>query len=479
MSTNRPLPSPLPADLPEDWQDGQIVAPQGPDVGLTEQHGYNYLMQQVNDAQRAANQLGADKQDKLTGTQGQVVGFDAQGNAVPQAAPSGGVTSFNGRTGAVKPQSGDYSVSQVTGAAPTASPVFTGSISLGRKTGTTVGAYSFAVGYNVEASANFCHAEGISTSASTDSTYGAAHAEGYQTKATGNYSHAEGYNTIASGTGSHAEGGNTTASGSESHAAGNGTIAKGRNSHAAGNGTIANDYQFVVGIYNVEKPGALYSGDRFIVGSGDSNNRKNAFRVSYNGSCYGSGAWNTSGADYAELFEWQDRNPDNEDRAGLFVTLDGEYIRIAGPEDDYILGIVSATPSVVGDVYDDQWAGMYLRDVFGRTVMELQDFPAETMEVPGEDGQMETVELRPARRELAPKVNPDYDYTEPYQPRTQRPEWDAVGLLGKLVAVDDGTCQVNGWATVGEGGKATTSPERTKYRIMARLDDSHVRMMIL
>ena len=189
------------------------------------------------------------------------------------------------------------------------------------------------------------------------------------------------------------------------------------------------------------------------------------------GACYGSSAWNSSGADYAELFEWQDGNPDNEDRAGLFVTLDGEHIRIARPDDDYILGIVSATPSVVGDVYDDQWQGMEVRDVFGRTVMEMQDFPAEI----GPDGE----EITPARRELAPKLNPDYDHTLKYQPRTQRPEWDAVGLLGKLVAVDDGTCQVNGWATVGEGGKATTSPERTKYRIMARLDDTHVRVMIL
>lgn len=31
----------LPADLPEDWQDSLIVAPEGTDVGLTEQHGYN------------------------------------------------------------------------------------------------------------------------------------------------------------------------------------------------------------------------------------------------------------------------------------------------------------------------------------------------------------------------------------------------------------------------------------------------------
>jgi hypothetical protein len=45
-------------------------------------------------------------------------------------APSstGTVSSFNGRTGAVTPGSSDYTVSQIAGAAPTASPTFTGTI---------------------------------------------------------------------------------------------------------------------------------------------------------------------------------------------------------------------------------------------------------------------------------------------------------------------------------------------------------------
>lgn len=55
----------------------------------------------------------AKKQNKLTGTVGQVVGFDADGNAVAQAAPDTGVTAFKGRTGAVVPQSGDYTAEQV------------------------------------------------------------------------------------------------------------------------------------------------------------------------------------------------------------------------------------------------------------------------------------------------------------------------------------------------------------------------------
>ena len=51
--------APLPADLPEDWNIGQIIAPTGEEVGLSRQHGYNYLMEMVNKAQRGINQINA------------------------------------------------------------------------------------------------------------------------------------------------------------------------------------------------------------------------------------------------------------------------------------------------------------------------------------------------------------------------------------------------------------------------------------
>lgn len=47
----------LPADLPENWTRGQLVSPNGTEVGLTTQHGYNYLMAQVNAAQTAINNI--------------------------------------------------------------------------------------------------------------------------------------------------------------------------------------------------------------------------------------------------------------------------------------------------------------------------------------------------------------------------------------------------------------------------------------
>lgn len=47
----------LPADLPEDWTRGQIVSPNGIETGLTEKHGYNYLMKQVNNTQTEVNNI--------------------------------------------------------------------------------------------------------------------------------------------------------------------------------------------------------------------------------------------------------------------------------------------------------------------------------------------------------------------------------------------------------------------------------------
>lgn len=56
---DNPITVSLPADLPEDWEASDIVAPDGADVGLSEQHGYNYLMEQVNNAQTALTEVGA------------------------------------------------------------------------------------------------------------------------------------------------------------------------------------------------------------------------------------------------------------------------------------------------------------------------------------------------------------------------------------------------------------------------------------
>ena len=59
----KPIPAPLLADLPEDWTVGQTVAPTGEEVSLSHQHGYNYLMEKVNEAIEAINTINEGFED--------------------------------------------------------------------------------------------------------------------------------------------------------------------------------------------------------------------------------------------------------------------------------------------------------------------------------------------------------------------------------------------------------------------------------
>lgn len=153
------------------------------------------------------------------------------------------------------------------GYAPKDSPVFTGSISLGRMEGTDVGDRSFAVGMDVTASGDYSHAEGSSC------------------QATGGYSHAEGSGTIAYGYSSHAEGNYAYAFGENSHAEGEHTAAWSKNQHVQGRYNIGDDegkYANIVGngymgdsrvhgsnAHTLDWDGnAWFAGDVFVGGSG-------------------------------------------------------------------------------------------------------------------------------------------------------------------------------------------------------------------
>ena len=337
---------------------------------------------------------------------------------------------------------------------------------------------SYKEGVNTIASGIYAHAEG---SGATAGGY-AAHAENIATKASGYAAHAENIATKASGCASHAEGSGTTAGGSYSHAEGEGTIASGGYSRATNFRTKASaNYQTAIGKYNKESTAET---DKLIIGNGTSNTaRSNCLRVTDTSGVYSNSTYKSSGADYAETFEWIDGNMEKEDRTGLFVTLEGDKIRIATPEDSYILGIVSACPSVCGDVCDDTWKKMYLLDIFGRFILEEVEIPERTEEIVtrNEEGEevTETVVIEQAHTEIRQKLNPEYDNTREYIPRSERPEWDAVGVLGKLVAIDDGSCEENGWCKVGQGGIATISEQKTRFRVMKRLDQNHIKILIL
>ena len=232
-----------------------------------------------------------------------------------------------------------------------------------------------------------------------------------------------------------------------------------KNGVALGTGLSAGNYNMAVGKYNSALTGSSLTaqyGDAFAVGNGTSaTNKSNAFRVGMNGDVYSGGTYNTGGADFAEMYEWKDGNPADEERRGRFVTLDGKKLKFA-TENDQIIGITSALPCIVGNNYED-WHKRYVTDVFGGIVYEKVNITTETGEL------IETYRK---------KVNPDYAPSHKYTPRSERKEWAYVGQLGQIVVCDDGTCEVNGYCHVTGEGYATAS--ENGWRVLERIDGSHV-----
>ena len=228
------------------------------------------------------------------------------------------------------------------------------------------------------------------------------------------------------------------------------------------------------------------SGDAFVIGNGTDSATSNAFRVTYSGSVYGKSTYHSTGADYAEYFEWEDGNPNTEDRRGLFVTWGNNGLVKLANEGDEILGVVSVTPSVVGNAYEDDWQGMYQTDIFGQPLSHIVHHDAEyvDIEMPDVDDEGNELETTHIEHQLLHEaydaeeyiLNPEYDSEQEYIPRSDRKEWAAVGLMGQLIVIDDGSCTVNGYCTVGSNGTATTSD--TGFKVLKRLDDTHIKIFI-
>ena len=148
----------------------------------------------------------------------------------------------------------------------------------------------------------------------------------------------------------------------------------------------------------------------------------------------------STGADYAEYFEWEDGNPNNEDRTGFTVTLVNDKIKICS-EDEIPMGVVSATPAIIGDSRDFYWSGKYLTDNLGRLITnKIESW--KWVDEDGKDQIYKKSEKLPEGIYLPddantvfvdePIFNPDWDSNENYIPRSERKEWACIGLMGKL-----------------------------------------------
>ena len=155
--------------------------------------------------------------------------------------------------------------------------------------------------------------------------------------------------------------------------------------------------------------------------------------------------------DYAEYFESQSGQ---EIPNGYIVTLDGRYIRKANSKDKPI-GVISGTAGVILGDQMFHHKDKFLKDEFGVTQTET-----ELKEWQDDEGNWYSEEVE------VPIPNPDFDEIEDaYVPRSERPEWNVVGLVGQVFTRIDSTVSVNDYIKP-ERGIGTKDNNNGYYRVL-------------
>lgn len=199
-------------------------------------------------------------------------------------------------------------------------------------------------------------------------------------------------------------------------------------------------------------------------------------------------------SDYGEYFEWEDGNPYNEDRRGLFVTFgdkDPDKIRIA-TDMDPILGVVTKTSGVIGNAQEMSWAGTLEKDKFNQPItvydrsFDLQNTVSklgisvtnksdeELIEILRNDGKAWGDFNDPNREKpMILTTSSNFDSSKKYIPRSKRKEWTCVGALGQLVVLEQtpGICIPGKFADCSPSGKAIPG---NQYKVLRRISNDTV-----
>lgn len=137
----------------------------------------------------------------------------------------------------------------------------------------------------------------------------------------------------------------------------------------------------------------------------------------YSGNLTLAGQLKQDSADIAELFESQSGLAID---LGTIVTLDGDKIRKAQPNDTPI-GVISGTAALVANEKTFHHKDRFLKNEYGVTITNRKQ-----VEFVDDEGNV-SFEWRDV-----PVENPEYNDKIDYQSRSERPEWNVVGLLGQI-----------------------------------------------
>lgn len=128
-------------------------------------------------------------------------------------------------------------------------------------------------------------------------------------------------------------------------------------------------------------------------------------------------------ANYAEVGEWVDGNPDAEDRIGYFVCVDNTTAKMTmrkATEIDDVRGVTITAPAFSGNCSNDKF------DSDGNLIAK----------------------------------------------------YSFVAVMGNASVIDNGTCTVNGRCMPTNDGTAIPSPNSMGYQVISRIDATHVLIMV-
>src|SRR5581483_11522942 len=91
---------------------------------------------------------------------------------------------------------------------------------------------------------------------------------------------------------------------------------------------------------------------------------------------------------------------------------DSDKIKPAQPGDTPI-GVISDTASLLGNNAEEQWTGIYERNEDGKIILESYTDTENKIN-------------------YRPVLSKSYDTNKKYIPRSQRTEWNIVGLVGRV-----------------------------------------------
>ena len=128
-------------------------------------------------------------------------------------------------------------------------------------------------------------------------------------------------------------------------------------------------------------------------------------------------------ADYAEIGEWSDGNPGNEDRIGYFVSV------------------------------DESVAGIKMIKSTSRT-----DVRGVTIECPG--------------------FSTNADENKFDENGCLLPRYSYIGFVGFVSVIDNGTCVINERCMPADDGTAVPSSNELGYQVVNRIDDTHVLILV-